>query len=86
MATRPKLSKTEQVELKRHEDKMRLDVKRIEAVDTAGKAGGVVDIALERARFVMRALKEARGEDYDKDDIKEIKLPPESTSGNRKKI
>ena len=81
-----KFSKEEQNQNKRHEKKMRREVEKLKAVDElGGKGSNEISTALEKARKYFKALKEARGESYSKDDIKEIKISGDKASGNNKK-
>lgn len=83
---KPKLNKTEAAEAKKYETMMRREVSKLEAVDgMTGNNKNALSDALEEARRRLKALKQSRGEDYDKGDITEFKLPPGDIkkSGNR---
>lgn len=75
-----KLTKTEEAENKKHEKKIRDEVNRIKAVDEFGRGTGEMDNALKKARETLRKIKEARGEDFDNDDVKEVKIASKSTT------
>jgi hypothetical protein len=83
---KPKLNKTEQKEAAKYETQMRREVSKLQAVDgMTGSSRNAMNDALEEARSRFKLLKESRGEDYDKDMFKEIKLPPGEVkkNGNR---
>jgi hypothetical protein len=82
---KPKLSKDEQNQNNKYEKKLREQVSQIEAVDNFLEQGEGQLKDFKDLQAWYKRFKTARGENYKKDEISEIKVEVPKSSGNNKK-
>lgn len=85
MTAKKKLSKDEQKQNAKLEKRMRTQVSQIEAVDKFLEKGEGQLKDFKDLQAWYKRFKTARGENYKKDDITEIKVEIPKTNGNNKK-